>query len=93
MAASGLGDGNNVTNSIYAQDVQQAPLYFPLAGSYYYTQPRAQGLYAYYWTRMAHNTYTSGAIRLRISADLGEVLPNDNIYKELGMSVRCVFGS
>ena len=54
MAKSGMS-ATNVTNGTYVQNVQKAPLYFPLAGNYY-SCFYYHGYYGYYWSRTAGST-------------------------------------
>ena len=75
------------------QVAQQAPLYFPLAGSYYGSATSQQGRTTYYWSRTINSSNTSNAYNAYFNAGDGSFFPQTNHNKYFGFSVRCVYGS
>ena len=76
------------TGRAYVQKVQQAPLWFPLAG-YYRSGLSYQGRRGGYWSRKAYSS--SDAYYLSFNANNGDFYPQNYDSKSSGRSVRCVF--
>ena len=77
-------------NDTYVKKVQQAPLWFPLAGRYFGSFS-LQGETGIYWTKQAtSNSALSYALNFR-SASGADFNPQQTANKSMGLPVRCVF--
>ena len=71
--------------------IQKAPLNFSLTGVYG-NASSDQAYRAFYWSRTVYSAGSNYAYNLNFNSETGNFAPQDNIYKFLGSSVRCVFG-